>query len=626
MSADEQPASNLDRGSGAPGSVRRLYASAPLERRVAVSDQSGDEVSRVLPQLRIDELLDELQIRLVTVRSSRDRVRQLLEAVVGIGAGLDLEQSLTRIVQAAVSLVDARYGALGVIGGDQRLARFITVGLSEGEIAAIGPYPEGRGLLGELIRHPVPLRTEDLSAHPNSYGFPANHPPMHSFLGVPIRVRDEVYGNLYLTEKQGGAPFDADDEAVLTALAAAAGVAVDNARLYDEARRRQDWLATTSELTRGLLSGQDPEDALAEFAQRVRAFAGADLALVALPEEPDNELLVIAADGQGADAARGAAVALEGTLLGSVFKSGKRALLADAAKEGNVGGGLPVSVGPALVLPLGAAGQVRGVLALGRRAESSQFDAGIADLAAELAMQASVVLELAERRKDSELLSLYADRDRIGRDLHDLAIQRLFATSMSLQGAYKITQKPAVARRIAQAIEDLDGTIKVIRTTIFALHSHELEDEDAPSVRALVLEECEQAVRSLGFQPAVRFTGPVDLLVGDEVAGHLLPVLRETLSNAARHAQATRVEVDLAAADSKITLTVVDDGVGIPPGGRRSGLANLRERAEQLGGTFTIGADTDGRTVAVWSVPAQLDVPQDVQDAGDVQGEELASP
>lgn len=583
---------------------------APVERRLAVSQQSGDEVSRVLPQLRIDELLDELQIRLASVRSSRDRVRQLLDAVVGIGAGLDLEASLTRIVQAAVSLVDARYGALGVIGAGRRLARFITVGLSQAEIAAIGPYPEGHGLLGELIRHPVPLRSEELSAHPNSYGFPAKHPAMRSFLGVPIRVRDEVYGNLYLTEKHGGAPFDADDEAVLSALAAAAGVAVDNARLYDEARRRQDWLATTSELTRGLLCGQDADDALAGFAQRVRAFATADLALVALPQDPGGELLVIAADGHGAEQLRGAAVQVEGTLLGSVFKSGRRALLADAADGDYRGEQLLAGIGPVLVVPLGAAGQVRGVLALGRRADAALFDAGVADLTAELAAQAAVVLELAQRRKDSELLSLYADRDRIGRDLHDLAIQRLFATSMSLQGAYKITQKPAVARRIAQAIEDLDDTVKVIRSTIFALHAHDLGEEDAPGVRARVLQECEQAARSLGYPPAVRFTGPVDVLVGGEVAEHLLAVLRELLSNAARHARATRVGVDLTAANSKITLTVVDNGAGFAPGGRRSGLANLSERAQQLGGTFTSTPGASGGTVAVWSVPLSgLDAP-----------------
>lgn len=588
----------------APHSARRRYGTAPLERRITVAERLGDEVSRILPQLRIDELLDELQARLASVRSSRDRVSQLLDAVVGIGSGLDLEQALGRIVQAAVSLVDARYGALGVIGdGGQRLARFVTVGLTEEQIAAIGPYPQGHGLLGELIRHPKPLRTDDLSKHPGSYGFPAHHPPMHSFLGVPIRVRDKVFGNLYLTEKQGGAPFDADDEAVLVALAAAAGVAIDNARLYDEARQRQEWLETTAVLTRGLLSGQDADDVLAAFAQRVRGFAGADLAVVALPESQDGHLLVVAADGVGADRLRGAVVELEGTLLGGVFKSAQRALVADVSRDDYPDHGMFEGVGPMLVLPMGSAGSVHGVLVLARAAAAAQFDGAMADLLADLGMQAAVVLELAERRKDSELLSLYADRDRIGRDLHDLAIQRLFATSMSLQGAYKITQKPAVARRIAKAIEDLDDTVKVIRSTIFALHAHELDQGEAPGVRAQVIEECEQAAHSLGFTPAVRFTGPVDVLVADQVAAHLLPVLRETLSNAARHAHATHVDVDLAASQARVVLTVTDDGVGIAPGGRRSGLANLRERAEQLGGTFAAKPGPSGGTVAVWSVP-----------------------
>ena len=242
---------------------------------------------------------------------------------------------------------------------------------------------------------------------------------------------------------------------------------------------------------------------------------------------------------------------------------------------------------------------------MARGVGAAHFDAAMVDLVADLGMQAAVVLELAERRKDSELLSLYADRDRIGRDLHDLAIQRLFATSMSLQGAYKITQKPAVARRIAQSIEDLDDTVKVIRSTIFALHAHELERDDAPSVRAQVMEECERAAGSLGFTPAVRFTGPVDALVTEEIAAHLLRVLRETLSNAARHAHASRLDVDLTASDARTVLTVTDDGVGIPAGGRRSGLENLRERAEQLGGTFAADPGPGGGTVAVWSVPAR---------------------
>jgi signal transduction histidine kinase len=569
-----------------------------------MTQELSAEVSRVLPQLRIDELLDELQGRLAGVRSSRDRVRKLLDAVVGIGSSLDLEQALTRIVTGATGLVDAKYGALGVIGPEQKLARFITVGLSDGEIARIGPHPAGHGLLGELIRHPEPLRIVDLSEHPNSSGFPANHPPMHSFLGVPIRVRDEVFGNLYLTEKRGGAPFDADDEVVVTALAAAAGVVIDNARLYDEAQRRQQWLETTAELTRGLLSGREADDLLAEFAPRVRAFAQADLAVIALPDAEGEDLLVIAADGDETDQLRATVLDIKGTLLGAVYTSGQRALVVDltAQTQPDQQPITDMGLGPALVVPLGAPGQVRGVLALARRTGSEQFDTDISDLTADLAVQAAVVLELAQRRKDTELLSLYADRDRIGRDLHDLAIQRLFATSMSLQGAYKITEKPAVAHRIARAVTDLDDTIKVIRSTIFALHAHD-QDESAPSVRAQVVEACEQATGVLGFPAAVRFTGPVDTLVPGEVAEHLVAVLRESLSNAARHAKATGVDVDLTADGAAITLTVTDDGIGITPGGRRSGLANLGTRAAQLGGTCTVEPGATGGTTVLWQVP-----------------------
>jgi signal transduction histidine kinase len=592
---------------GSSRAARRLDAAAPLERRVSVDDRLGDEVSRVLPQLRIDELLDELQTRLAAVRSSRDRVRQLLEAVVGIGSGLDLETALTRIVQAAVTLVDAQYGALGVLGAEQRLARFITVGLAPEEIAKIGPYPEGHGLLGELIRHPEPLRSADLAQHPQSYGFPANHPPMHSFLGVPIRVRSEVFGNLYMTEKQGGAPFDADDEAVLIALAAAAGVAIDNARLYDESRRRQQWLEATSELTRGLLSGLAADEVLAGFAQRAATFAQADLVVVALPDAEREDLVIVAAEGAGAELLRGTAVGVEESLLGAVFKSGQPESVPDmSADERSRTDLVPgIELGPGLLVPLGTSGQVRGVLSIARVAGAAPFDVSILQLTADLGVQAAVVLELADRRRDSELLSLYADRDRIGRDLHDLAIQRLFATSMSLQGAYKITQKPAVAKRIAQSISDLDDTIKVIRSTIFSLHSHDLDDDEAPGVRAQVIEACERVAEQLGFSPSVRFSGPVDTLVPDEVAEHVLAVLREALSNAARHAQARRVDVEVTVDGTHVTLTVMDDGVGIPATGRRSGLTNLAERAQQLGGRFSVDPGAAGGTVLVWSVPVQ---------------------
>jgi signal transduction histidine kinase len=264
-----------------------------------------------------------------------------------------------------------------------------------------------------------------------------------------------------------------------------------------------------------------------------------------------------------------------------------------------------VALGPGLLVPLGASGQVRGALSIARVAGAAPFDASIPQLTADLGVQAAVVLELADRRREGELLSLYADRDRIGRDLHDLAIQRLFATSMSLQGAYKITQKPAVAERIATAITDLDDTIKVIRSTIFALHSHDLGEDEASSVRAQVIEACERVAEQLGFSPSVRFSGPVDTLVSDEAAEHLVAVLREALSNVARHAEASKVDVEVVVDGTHVVLTVVDDGVGIPANGRRSGLANLAERAQRLGGRFSADPGAVGGSVLVWSVPFQ---------------------
>ncbi len=238
----------------------------------------------VLPQLRLDDLLTELQTRLQAVLATRDRVYALLEAVVAVGSNLDLESVLKQIVEAARTLVRAQYGALGVIGEGDRLVEFVPVGLADEQIAAIHHWPRGQGLLGALIHEPRPLRLADIAASPQSYGFPPGHPPMRTFLGVPVRVREEVYGNLYLTEKEGGAEFDEEDEALLVALAAAAGVAIDNARLYEEARRQQRWLRASSEVTRSLLSGAAPDEVLALVTQQVLDMSGADLVALAVPE------------------------------------------------------------------------------------------------------------------------------------------------------------------------------------------------------------------------------------------------------------------------------------------------------------------------------------------------------
>src|ERR1035438_8352376 len=310
----------------------------------------------VVPQLRLDDLLTELQSRLQAVLATRDRVYVLLEAVVRVGRSLDLETALKQIVEAAVTLVRARYGALGVIGEGGRLVEFIPVGLDDAEIAAIHHWPEGRGLLGALISDPRPLRLPEISASPLSFGFPPGHPPMKSFLGVPVRIRDEVYGNLYLTGKQGDVQFDEEDEALLVALAAAAGVAVDNARLYEEARRQQRWLRASGEVTRRLLSGAVADEVLAEVTRQALEMSGADLVALAVPTPDRRNLVIQHAAGEGAREALGLVLPIATSISGAVLSSGEPVVLDDFGHDDRVAPAARqhMPLGPAIVLPLGA--------------------------------------------------------------------------------------------------------------------------------------------------------------------------------------------------------------------------------------------------------------------------------
>ncbi|MEU0750937.1 GAF domain-containing protein, partial [Streptomyces albogriseolus] len=416
-----------------------------------------------LPQLRLDELLEELQARLDAARGTRDRVHSLLEAVLSVGRELDLEQALHSIVEAAAALVDAEYAALGVIGPDgERLSAFHTVGVSDEQIARIGPYPEGHGILGELIRRPEPLRLAKLSDHPASYGFPAHHPPMNSFLGVPIRVRDHVFGNLYLTEKRGGQQFDEDDESVLATLAVAAGVAIDNARLYEESRLRERWLQVNAEITHTLMSGADQGGVLPLIAERAREITGSALSVVAMPVRGTDTLAVELAVGQEADAWRGVVLPAEGTLIGQAFAQRASVNSPDLARDARLSAGLPrfEGLGPAVAVPIGSGDDVRGVVLLVRQSGGHEFSEKETEPLQVFAAQAAVAMELAERRADAEQIALLEDRDRIARDLHDLAIQRLFATGMTLQSADRFIQHKGASDRVQRAVNDLDETIK----------------------------------------------------------------------------------------------------------------------------------------------------------------------
>ncbi|MGW0497656.1 GAF domain-containing protein [Streptomyces sp. NPDC003007] len=570
------------------------------------SSEEARKAQVKLPQLRLDELLEELQARIDAARGTQDRVHSLLEAVLSVGRELDLEQALYSIVEAATALVDAQYGALGVIGPDgKRLSAFHTVGVSEDQIARIGNYPEGHGILGELIRHPEPLRLPKLSEHPASYGFPPHHPPMNTFLGVPIRVRDQVFGNLYLTEKRGGTDFDDEDEAVLSTLAVAAGVAIDNARLYEESRLRERWLQANAEITHSLMSGGDQAEVLRLIAERARDITGAGLAVVAVPMKDTDTLTVELAIGRQAEAHRGLVLPVEGSLIGRAFADVAPVTSPNVSQDDRISTGPPrfSGLGPAVAVPVGTGDGVRGVVLLVREAGANEFTQKEMEPLQGFAAQAAVAMELAERRKDAEQIAVLEDRDRIARDLHDLAIQRLFATGMTLQSAGRLIEHAQASERVLRAVDDLDETIKIIRSTIFGLRTR--DDDAAPSLRARAVRVVGEAAPVLGFAPSVRMEGLLDTHVPKETADHIVAVLSESLTNIARHAHADRAEVVLETDGNEVRLTVTDNGVGVPEGGRRSGLANMAERARKLGGDMELAGRDGGGTRLRWHAPVR---------------------
>lgn len=549
-------------------------------------------------------------------RMSASRERGLFSAVVAVAAGLELGATLRRIVQAAADLVQASYGALGVLGPDGRLTEFVHVGIDSATQAAIGSLPEGRGILGLLVRHPVPIRIDDLTTHPASVGFPPGHPVMRSFLGVPVRVRGQVFGNLYLTDKRGADGFSTSDERIVTALAAAAGVAIENARLYESSLMRERWQAALAQLNSAVLEGADAGEVLKIAAQRVVELTRSRAAFVALPG-PNGELRVeiVATDPLpqapmsrwhvGATPADGDADDLTRCTGHQVTDNGP---IAEAFAQGQPTRGAeprpdaPTSELQLLAFPLRNAEEVLGVLAVipqsGHNLTPDQVE-----LASNCASQAALLLVLARGRREAGRLVLLEERDRIARDLHDLVIQRLFATGISLSGAARIPETPSsVVERLSSAVDALDTTVKEIRQTIFELHRP--VGTAAVGLRGLVLAEAAAAAVVLGYTPATQFRGAVDASVSDELASDVIGVLREALANAAKHAQATHVEVLVAIAGSEIVVEVTDNGVGLPQElTRQSGLRNLAERAARHGGSVSFESAPSGGTVVTWRAP-----------------------
>ncbi len=551
-----------------------------------------------LSRVRLDELLREMLDRVGEVVASRERLRALLDAVVGIGGDLDLRTVLQRIVAAACELAGARYAALGIVGADRQLSDFITHGIDPELHAAIGELPHGRGVLGLLISDPSAVRMPDITEHPRSYGFPANHPPMHSFLGTPIRIRDQIFGNLYLAEKQGAAEFTEDDEEIVVALAAAAGVAIDNARLFALATRRERWLAAAAEITSVLLGKVHRTEALRLIARRAREVADADLVLVLLYDDPAGQFTVEAVDGPDGVTAGlvGAVLTAADTAFLDAVTTPQRMLLDDLREAAPWP--VPVPNGPAMVAPLGRSDVLHGVLVVGHSAGHDARSGDDVALLSSFADQAALALERARAQEERELLVVLEDRERIARDLHDVVIQRLFATGMELQSAVPHTTRPEVAKRINNAVDALDATIRDIRRSIF-----ELRTPLGVSLRTELRDTVEAAAGVLGFRPVLDTSGPVDSAVPDDIVPEILAVVREALANVARHAKANTVRVSVRAADGQVAVIVQDDGVGADASLARGGLVNLLDRARDLGGTFEVRRGEAAGTVIDWRVP-----------------------
>ncbi|MGA5293067.1 GAF domain-containing protein [Streptomyces koyangensis] len=537
------------------------------------------------------------------------RIPQLLAAMRSVGSGTELHQTLDKLCETAAELGGARYAAIGVVAEDgQGLSDFVHHGVDGATARAIGHLPDGhRGLLGALIHDPRPLRLADLATDPRSCGFPPHHPPMRSFLGVPVRVGEEIFGNLYLAEKEGGGEFTEEDLQILRVLATEAGIAIGNARLHEASKQRERWIDGSVAVTTSLLSGSDADEALTVVAERARHLADARAGFVLLPTE-EGGMEVVAASSR-ADEARGAmglVIPADSPLVRELL-AGRPVLVDDATSDPRVLTEVGAGFGPSMMLPLVSDERVLGALVTPRSIGARHFTETERTLATQFATQAALALRMAEAQRDRERLAVLEDRDRIARDLHDLVIQRLFATGMMLETAQRRTDAPAVRERLGKAVDELDVTIQEIRTAIFALQQG---PADAPTgLRTRVLREINLAAVPLGFTPAHRFLGPVDTLVGETTGKNLVAALREALSNAFRHSGAGRIDVVVEAGRTLpdgtpgVRLTVADDGVGIAAGGRRSGLRNLRRRAESLGGSSWYGpglGENGGGTSVVW--------------------------
>jgi GAF domain-containing protein len=501
------------------------------------------------------------------------RVDALLDAVMAVSSGLDLDVTLRSIVDAALQLVDARYGALGVVADDGELTHFVVAGIDQATRDLIGAEPTGKGLLGTVIRNGHPIRLDDLSTHRTAAGMPANHPPMKTFLGVPVRGRGAVVGRLYLTDKNNGLSFTAEDEDLVMSLAAAAGVAIDNSRLYEDARGRQRWLEASADVTAVLLAGSETSDALHLIASRAHDMTAADLTMILLPfTAPDDrsghpgaaELTVAVAVGEDAHRFAGRRLPVRGTTSGAVY--GDRVPRNVQHLAGRIEEVTGVRTGPALVLPMGSDDAPGGVLLTVRREGAPPFNDTEMQMVSSFADQAALALERAEVQTSRRELQALTERDRIATELHDHVIQRLFAVAMAMEGTQRRVEVPQIAKRLADHVDQLHQTILQIRSAIFDLRK---EPAAPPPLRASLAELVLSITAGTPAAVTVTMAGPVDS-ASAEVAAAAEAALRTGLVEAMGRPGLTGVTVTVTAGED-LCLTVTAEPPVTAEDGRSPG-------------------------------------------------------
>jgi len=563
------------------------------------AEQEPGPLRETLSQLRLRELLAEVQDRIEKIVEGRDRLDGLVEAMLVVTSGLELDATLRRIVATAIQLVDARYGALGVRGHGHDLVEFVYQGIDDNTGALIGDLPQGRGVLGVLIDDPQLIRLDNIQQHPASVGFPPDHPPMRTFLGVPVKIRDEVFGNLYLTEKANGQPFSEDDEVLVQALAAAAGIAIANARLYAQSQVRQAWIEAARDIATEMLSGADPATVFSLIAEKALKLADATATIVAVPVEADApasgpaELVITEMSGALSISAEEAAVAVAGTSVADVFKdrTPRRLDILDLTIAGFT------EPGPALLLPLRVADTAAGVLVVLRRGGLPPFTDEQLDMMAAFADQAALAWQLAKSERRMRELDVVNDRDRIARELHDHVIQRLFALGLAMQATLPLARVPEVQRRLSEQVDDLQEVIQDIRTAIFGLHT-------TPSGGTRLRQGLEEAIAecsSAGIRTTVQFVGPVSV-VDANLADHAEDFVRAAVGAATRQPGVGRLSVNVEVGD-ELRIKVAADGQRVPDETTANHFTEMRRVAEEIGGSLAVETGSDGETTLRWSVP-----------------------